>query len=240
MQRTESIRMHYVTETNRGCLMEFVKNIINLPKSSHRALQAQITETAATSPTLSTISGQVSNGHTEISAELEEVVSGTVRIHFSAEFVAVNGADFRSWRNRLLDIIGKEKEDSIVRLLSISTDINQIERYASQYSLAAFSYVTNGNIADYEDKNDVPFGPFQVLQAQELLESLLRLDPSNVRLDGELIATTAKPNVNAFIPMTSFAFANGKLTSFVSYDGPIVLVHGENEVVTRPGVLTLV
>jgi hypothetical protein len=222
--------------------MKFVNNIIDLSNSSHRALsiQAQISETHATTSTSSTISGQVSNGYTEISAELEGGVSGTVRIQFSADFVAVNGADFRSWRNKLLDIIGKDKEDSIARLMPISIDINQVERYTSQYALAAFSYVTNGNIADYQDKNDVPFGPFQVLQAQELLESLLRLDPAHIRLDGELIATTANPNVNAFIPVTSFAFANGKLTSFVSYAGPIVLVHGENEVVTRPGVLTLV
>jgi hypothetical protein len=190
--------------------------------------------------------GKLYNGHTRIFAEVAPGTSGEVKIKFSVEINSVDGATFNSWRNRISKIIGSPIEEEIDSYSGIASDPEEPERYASQFSLAAFSYVTKGDFRSYDNQSAVPFDPHQSLEEQldphqsceeQLLESISRLDSAMIKLAGELTATTANPKSEAFIVATYFAFANKKVTSFAGYRGPIVLVHGKEEVVTQAGIL---
>jgi hypothetical protein len=226
-------------QVERRCEMKVVRNIIQIPKpplASARLLPAVNSEATVPSAMVPAISGEVSNGHTEISADLEPGVSGTVHIRFSASIPAVNGATFKSWRGQVSDIIDAAIEERIARFSGISSDTQKPEQYASQYAAAAFSYVTKGDFTSYDNQSANPFGPPQSPQALQLARSILQLNSSTILLAGELTATIANPTVKAFIPATYFLFANDKLTAFVSYGGLVVLI-GEEEVRTQPGVI---
>lgn len=218
--------------------MSIIKNIITVPKpDEYSKLFAGVPpEAAEPSSTVSLLSGKVSNGHTEIFAELQPGATGETFIRFSVEIPSVNRASFDIWQEQVSAIIGPDEEEKIAGITS--NNFVSVQNPA-HYSLAAFSYVTMGDLTSYDNLSNLPFGPPQSLPEEQLERSIKRLDSPMIHLEGILSATSEHPEVRAYIPATYFLFADNTLICFVSYSEPVVLVYGGEEMVTAPGILAV-
>ena len=186
-------------------------------------------------------SGEMSNGYTRIFADATPGAVG-VDITFSVELNAVLAPAFRDWRGQVSKIFTPSVESEIARFSGIVPGADQAERYASRYSLAAFSYVMTGKFNGFHNQGDVHYSfdsPTSASQEQgaRLMNSIRDLHSSMIKLGGKLTATAAHPHSQAFISATYFAFADTKVTSFAGYRGPIFLVNGNEQVATPAGIL---
>ena len=209
-------------------------NIISIPRPSRAAANR-----AAVGPG-SAISGKMSNGYTRVFADLSGN-AGSVNIEFSVDVNSVIAPDFHVWRQKVSEILTPSVEGELARYAGIGSDSNEDGRYASQYSLAAFSYVMAGVFTSFLDRSDFAFSSLGMIHAEQgswLMDSIRELRSSLIKLAGTLTATTAHPDVEALISATYFAFDDATVTSFVSYPGSILLVHGDEKVETQPGILS--
>lgn len=184
------------------------------------------------------LSGKVTNGYTLIFADLQPGASGEASIKFSVTINSVDVKSFDGWRNEVSKILGPTMEEKIARFSGVATVVDEPAQFAAQYALAAFSFACNGDLTSFENQSTFAFGQQLSPEYLQLATSIFQLDSQELTLKGELVATIENPDVEAFIAVTYFNFTdNGKITSFSSYRGPIVLVEGDEEVVTQPGIL---
>ena len=116
---------------------------------------------------------------------------------------------------------------------------------ASLFALAAFSYAATGATSTFSGASEQAFPPLAEVPAAlqntytELLEGIHALNPGQVTLHGELQVNPGGPDVTVLVGITYFAFSDGRVTSFIGYRDPLVLVSGGKEVTTTPEVLSV-
>lgn len=177
------------------------------------------------------LNGNVSNGITEIYAEISNAKSITTEIDFVVDVNSIDDESFNKWRNDVKSILGEEAigliETKIISEMPYAGELN-FGLYMPRYSLFVFEYAFNLdlNIDPYLNYSNVPFKTENCSRksCQLVMESVYQLESSMIHYQGKLIATDLYPKSTAYIPVTYFEFSDGKIVSFAGYCGPLTII----------------
>jgi hypothetical protein len=177
------------------------------------------------------LSGNVSNGITEIFAEISNAKSITTEIDFVVDVNSIDNESFCKWKVEVTSILGEEAigliETKIIAEMPYAGELN-FGLYMPKYSLLVFEYAMNLdlNIDPYLNYSNIPFNTENCTRKsyQSIMDSIYQLESTMVHYQGKLIATELYPKSTAYIPVTYFEFSDGKIVSFAGYNGPLTII----------------
>lgn len=203
-------------------------NVLNVPLPNKFTLSKQDLQTR------STINGVLSNGITEIFADISNTKTITTEIKFEVRVNSINVDSFNKWKIQITGILGENIISAIeTKIITERPKGEEIkfEQYMSIYSLLVFEYAFNSylNIDKYINHSMIPFNTDQCTQKQcrQIVDSIYMLESSLVHFQGKLVATEMHPESKAFIPVTFFKFWDNHTVSFAGYRGPITIIKKE-------------